>query len=321
MASPIAAGSAARIALKKETTYGVVPAGTYFLIPAVNWRLAKTQAFQEVDLIGQGRDPGRPERDPVINARGTAQVPIDLRNIGMWLEGLLSVAATSGPNPYTHVFNSGADSLLSYTAEVQSPDLSPAMYQRATGILVNGATLNLQPQGRAYLDLDLLAANVSDETVSIAGGSPTIRPVERFTQAHATIKRAGTDIAKVVSASLPMVNNVEQIYYVGGAGAVGDLIPGLFQARGQIVTRLHPGLTAGLFSDATLGSTFAMVMEFRIDAQRRLTFELDITEVAHPQRVVQGPGGIEVTFDYAASANPGVSPAVTATLVNDVSSY
>ena len=321
MPSPIAAGSAARIALKKETTYGVVPTGIYFLIPAVNWRLAKTQAFQEVDLIGQGRDPGRPERDPVINARGTAQVPIDLRNTGMWLEGLLSLATTTGANPYTHVFRSGADSLQSYTAEVQSPDLSPAMYQRATGILVNGATLNLQPQGRAYLDLDLLAANVTDETTSIAGATPTVRPVERFTQAHAEITRAGVSIAKVASASLPMVNNVEQIYYVGGAGAVGDLIPGLFQARGQIVTRLHPGLTAGLFSDAALGTTFELVMRFVIGASKRLNFKMDITEVAHPQRVVQGPGGIEVTFDYAASASPGVSPAIEATLVNDVTTY
>lgn len=317
-----AAGSATKLALKNESVYGTPPVGTYFFVPAADFRLGSRQGFQDVDLIGQGRDPGRPERDPVIQTRGTARVPIDVRNVGYWLKGAFSGPTTGGTDPYTHEFGSGAASLPSFTIEEQFLDLSPVMYTRCVGVMVNGFTINFQPNGRAYLELDLYASAVTNETSSITGGGETTRAVERFTQAHASIKKDSVDLAKVVSCTLPFVNNIEEVYYVGGGGQIGDLNPGLNQTRGQLVTRLHPGLTAGLFDDAASETLFELELAFTNVGGDSLTFTMELAEVGKPLVEIAGPGGVQCTFDWAASANPGSAiKSIEVDLVNDVTNY
>lgn len=310
-----AAGSAARLALRKESTYGEAAVGQYFFMPATNFRLAQQQGFQEPDLIGQGRDPGRRERDPVVAVRGSATVPVDVRNVGYWLRLLCGAPVTTGVGPWVHVFGSGTDSLPSATIEEQFPDVSPAMFNLGLGVMGNGCTFNFEPNGRAYMEMDLLASSITPEAATVTGGSEIAHLVERFTQAHVVLKRAGTALAKVVSASLQFSNSLEEVYYVGGAGLVGDLVPGLVNVGGTIVARLHPGLSATLFSDADTEATFTLEFEFA-KSPHELALFMDLAEVGRPQIEISGPGGVQATFNWVASKSTG-QPGFRATLTND----
>lgn len=311
-----AAGSAARLAMRKESTYGAAAVGIYTLMAATSFRLAQQQGFQAPDLIGQGRDPGRPERDPVVQVRGNTTVPIDVRNIGYWFRLLMGPPVTTGAGPFTHVFESGADSLPSNTIEAQFPDLDPDMFNLGLGVMGSGLSISMEPNGRAYAEIELLASSITPQAASVTGGGETVHTVERFTQAHGEIRRAGVALAKVLSARLQFANTIEESYYVGGGGLVGDLVPALVGVSGTIVTRLHPGLTATLFTDASAQAVFDLDLRF-VKSPHTLTLFMDNAELARPQIEIPGPGGVQVTFNYVASKG-GATPGLRATLVNDV---
>lgn len=79
--------------------YGTVPAaGNYRRLPFVSVNLGDEQGLLEDDLIGQGGDPLAPGQD-VVNNRGDLVVPVDLRNIGFHLRGLLGAPVSTAGIP------------------------------------------------------------------------------------------------------------------------------------------------------------------------------------------------------------------------------
>ena len=81
-------GANASLLAAFEPTYGNTPTGDFGKIPFVSTTLGSEQGLIANDLIGLGRDPSAPIRD-VIKVEGDIVIPIDLRNIGMWLKALL----------------------------------------------------------------------------------------------------------------------------------------------------------------------------------------------------------------------------------------
>jgi hypothetical protein len=81
-------GSDCSLLLKKETSYGAAPTGNYLRVPFVSSALGSEQGLIKSDVLGNGRDPVTPLRD-AIKVEGDVVVPVDLRNIGIWLLGLL----------------------------------------------------------------------------------------------------------------------------------------------------------------------------------------------------------------------------------------
>ena len=78
----------ARMLLGFETIYGTPPnAGAFHVIPFVSSDLDSAQGLIESNVLGLGRDPTAPFQD-VINVDGDVVVPIDLRNIGLWLKAM-----------------------------------------------------------------------------------------------------------------------------------------------------------------------------------------------------------------------------------------
>jgi len=127
-------GANASLLAAFETTYGSNPVGDYWKLPFVSTTLGSEQGLIANDLIGLGREPNAPIRD-VIKVEGDMVVPVDVRNIGMWLKALLGSATTTGTGTLTHTFISGKSSLPSLSLETGLPDI-PAWFV-ASGVMVN----------------------------------------------------------------------------------------------------------------------------------------------------------------------------------------
>src|SRR5579859_1616067 len=121
-----------------ESTYGTPPVSGYFQVPFVSCDFNEEQKLIADDTIGHGReeiDPGRDMIDVVHNL----EVPVDLRNIGLWLKALLGQSVDTGTTPnYVHTFTSGAATLPSISRELAFTDIG--RYSMASGIVLDELT-------------------------------------------------------------------------------------------------------------------------------------------------------------------------------------
>ncbi len=124
-------GANASLLAAFETTYGSNPVGDYWKLPFVSTTLGSEQGLIANDLIGLGREPNAPIRD-VIKVEGDIVVPVDVRNIGMWLKALLGSATVTGTGTLTHTFISGKSSLPSISLETGCPISRPGLSHPAS---------------------------------------------------------------------------------------------------------------------------------------------------------------------------------------------
>ena len=91
---PNIVGANAKFALGRETEFGVPPASGWKYFAAASFALAENQSILDNDLIGQGTNAKRPERD-VSDYTGNIVVPVDLRAFGYWLTLLFGEPVTT----------------------------------------------------------------------------------------------------------------------------------------------------------------------------------------------------------------------------------
>lgn len=98
----------AQLLLAEETEYGEMPANNYRKIPFISTTLDSEQNLVSSNVLGLGRDPTQPFQD-VINVDGDMVVPVDMRNIGVWLKAIFGIPSTEDVDDgvYTHSFESG----------------------------------------------------------------------------------------------------------------------------------------------------------------------------------------------------------------------
>jgi hypothetical protein len=315
MAAP-ASGANAKVAMKRETTYGVAASGNYVLVPAYSIELAPRQEFERQPLIGLGRQPVRPTRG-IIEVTGTVELPIDLRAIGHWLTMLLGLPATSGSGPYTHVWSSTATALPSFTMEVQHVDLASPRYLRTVGVMANRAAFRFEPGGFPRLRLDLIGAAQSNETTS-AAGTPTELAYTPFSNLQSLIKKDGSNWAKVLNSNINYNNNLDLMRYVGGGGVVEDIVPGAIEIDGDITLALADDSSLDLAEAATV---FDLQIGWTGGASQSFTIELDQAELGRAGPPVNGGGRVEVTHEMVGSKDSSEGRALAITVVNDVTSY
>jgi hypothetical protein len=132
-----------------EEEYGKELAATapVYKIPFMSSSVDSAQGLLESNVLGQGREKGQPFLD-VINVDGDVVIPMDIRNIGLWLKALLGAPETTGAaGSYTHIFKSGAMDIPSFMLETQMPDAGK--FFRVMGARAGSIALNFQRSGEA----------------------------------------------------------------------------------------------------------------------------------------------------------------------------
>jgi hypothetical protein len=297
-----------------ETTYGSNPVGDYWKLPFVSTTLGSEQGLIANDLIGLGREPNAPIRD-VIKVEGDMVVPVDVRNIGMWLKALLGSATTTGTGTLTHTFISGKSSLPSLSLETGLPDI-PAWFV-ASGVMVNSLQVGFARSGAANATVGLIAQGEVKQAATI-DSTPTTRDILRFNQFQGSIKKGGTALGNVVSAQLTYSNNLERIETIRSDGKIDGADPTVASLTGNLEVRFAD---TQLIDAATNNTPLELTFAYTIDATKRLTFIAHEGYLPKPKVSISGPGGIQATFEWQAAKNVAANKMLTVELLNDVTTY
>ena len=307
-------GANAQLLGKFESTYGTPPSGDYIKLPFVSSELGSEQGLIASDLLGQGRDPAQPIRD-VIKVEGNIVVPVDLRNFGHWLKTLFGAPTTTGTGPYVHTFVSGAASLPSLAVEVGMPDI-PAYFMNA-GVRVNSLQLSFARSGAANATLNCIAQG-EERNTSSGGGTPTTATLTRFNQFQGSVKKNGSDLGNVTGAQLTYSNNLERIETIRSDGKIESADPTIAALTGNIAVRFAD---TALIDAATDDTPLELEFAYTIDTDNSLTFTAHKVYLPKPKLAVNGPGGVQATFDWQAAKATSPARMLTVVLKNDVASY
>lgn len=297
--------------IKRESSWGVNPGGNFLRLPVNSAPFGRSRGKVEDPLIGQGRDPLQ-VYDDMIDVSGACRVPVDLRNIGFWLTGLLGNPTSSGSGPYTHVFKSGGLTLPSYS--IENGHKGPVVYDLATGVMVRSMSFAKATRGGpADATVNLLGQNAA-KAGSTGGGTPTSKTLARFSNFQGTLKKGGADLGDVKTFEFSYDNNFEVDTFVNTVGEIGSIDPGQAKLKGSIGMRFA---NDDLLDEAIAGTAIDLDLTFTIDADSYLELSLNELYLEEPKRGPEGPGGYDITFPFHGVYNASAGAMLTATLKND----
>jgi len=305
-------GSSATLLLKRETAYGQAASGDYIRMPFNRCTLGSEQGLIDDPVLGQGRDPLAPLQD-VINDEGEVVVPMDPRYLGIWLTGMFGDPSTTDnlDGTFDHVFASGSNTLPSYSLEVGMGQV-PAYFLH-TGVVLNSIALEFQRSGAAAATINAVAqGEVRNDTSQ--GGIPTSIAFTRISQFQGSITRGGNPIGNLTGGSLNYSNNLEKIETIRSDGKIDGADPTVAALTGRIDVR---------FSDTTLidlaanGTPVDLTFGYTV-GNASVMFAAHEVYLPKPKLAVDGPGGVQASFDFQGARNESAGRMLDVTLINDL---
>lgn len=307
-------GTLTKMAIAFESVYGTPPVSGFRDVPFASTTLGAQQALLDSELLGYGRDPAAPVLDAFM-ADGDVVVPMDVEALGFWLKAVFGQPVTTGTTPRTHTYQSGAAALPSLAIETQMPQVPRfAMY---AGCVADRLSWTMQRSGLLTATVGLIAQN---ETVvgATAAGSLTALALQRFTHFNGSLTRNAAALGQVVSARFDWSNNLDRIETIRADGRIDGADPSMASLTGSLEMRFAD-LT--LFNQAVAGTPCELAVSYTIGANASFSFTAHAVHLERPRVPINGPGGVQATFEFKGAR--AVSPArmATAVLVNTVSAY
>lgn len=311
-----AQGARAQMALGFETVYGTPPAaGSFWRMPFASSTLGSEQPLLNSELLGYGRDPLAPVKD-AVTADGDVVIPIDARFLGVWLKALFGEPTTTGAAaPYSHQFNSGNWTLPSFSAEIGNPDVPS--YRMNAGVVANSISWTMQRSGLVTATVNCIAQGETPGTSTLAG-SLTDMGLRRFSAFNGSIQRGGSQLGDVVSGQITYTNNLDRIETIRDDGKIEGADPSMAMLSGQIVVRFA---NTTLLTQATDGAPAEFAFRYLIDSDNSFELVAHAVYLPKPKINLEGPAGVQATFEWQAALDPVTGRMCTATLVNDVADY
>lgn len=305
----------AQLLIAEESEYGVMPDTGYRKIPFISSSLDSEQNLLSSNVLGLGRDPTQPFQD-VINVDGDMAVPVDVRNIGVWLKAIFGEPTTTeADGVYTHAFESGKIAIPSYSLEVGLPEVP--QFIRFLGVRANSIAFNFQRSGEAQVTLNLMAQCEKGSTTAI-DAAPDVYKYTRVSQFQGYIKSGGKFLANITAASATYSNNLEKIETIRNDGLVEAIDLGVASLSGSISARYGDNI---LLDKAREGTPVDVELGYQLTDTMKLVIECHEVYLPKPKRSIDGPGGIECSYDFQGAKNDEIGRMMTITLVNDVEEY
>lgn len=220
---------------------------------------------------------------------------------------------TGGAND--HTFTSGGWTLPSIAVETQMPEVP--RFSMYSGAVVDELSWEMKRAGLLQATVKLIAQGESVVAASVAGSLSALN-YKRFGHFNGSVLRDGVAIANITQARVNYMNNLERIDAIRGDGRVEGVDPSIAALKGQIVTRFSD-LT--LFNQAIAGSPCALQFSHTISTSEKFVFTAHAVYLPRPRVPIEGPGGVEATFDWQAALATSPARMATAVLTNAVASY
>lgn len=308
-------GANATLAAVFESTYGVKPASGFRRVPFASTSLGVDQPLIDNELLGFGRDPQAPSRD-AITADGNIVVPVDVENLGIWLKGAFGAAVTTGTGPYVHTFNSGAASLPSLSIQKAMPAVPN--YEVFLGGVVNTLSWTMQRSGPLQMTVGLICQGGDKYNATQTGTLSTAYELQRFNNFQGSIERNAVALGSVISAEITYSNNLDPVGTIRSDGKIDGADPTVASLRGTITARFADNT---LLDQAIAGDSAALVFKHTISASTYFEFTANAVYLPRPRLPVNGPGGIEATFEWQGAFDATAGEMCTAVLGNTIASY
>lgn len=305
-------GARSIMAAAFESSYGTAPGSGFLAMPFLRSSLGGAAPLLAEDVLGQGRDPLAPQLD-AEDVDGDIEVPIDAEAIGVWLKSALGAPATSGSMTYEHEFSSGGWALPSLSIETGLPEVPH--YAMTKGAVVDRISFSQTRRGYASATIGLVGQSEADAG-STAAGTPTEFSYSRFVNRQGVLTRGGSALASVTGAELTYQNNLDRIETVNNGGLIEGADPTMASLTGRLTMRFA---NETLYDAAIAGDPSAFTFGYD-DGTNSLIFSVPKLYLPKPKRTIEGPGGIQATFEFQAAQDDG-DPMLVATLTNAVASY
>lgn len=311
-----ATGARAQMALGFETTYGTPPvAGKFWKMPFASENLGAEQGLLASELLGYGRDPLPPVLDAITN-EGDIVVPIDARYIGVWLKAIFGNPTTTGSaGAYSHEFRSGGYTLPSFAVEIGMPEV-PAFFTHK-GCVANSISWTMARSGLVTASVNVVAQNEA-KAAATAAGTLTELALTRFGAFQAGITRDAAALGSIVQAQVNYSNNLDKIEVIRADGAIDGADPSVAALTGTLEARFAD---TTLLDQALNGTACALSFKYTISASVSLELVAHKVYLPRPKLALQGPGGVQATFNWQAAYDSVTGRMCTVTLKNDQATY
>lgn len=307
-------GSNAKLIAAFESGYGIQPSEGYTQIAFSKYDVSASQNLIDDDLLGNGRDPSKPSLD-AINVNGGVSVPVDARSFGFWLKAALGSPETTGTTTKLHTFKSGALTLPSVCLQVQNPEIP--LYRSHMGVRVDSIDIDFQRTGLTTAQIALIAQGENKDSLP-TDSTLTIYNPGRFSSFNGYIKKDGASMGRVVSAKLKYSNGLDKIETIRSDGKIDGADPTNAMAEGSITVRFD---STTLFDTAYSGTPVKLEFGYDAGVDKKLNFIVHEAYLSRPSIPIDGPKGIQVTFDFKGAKNELAGCMLTAELTNDVDEY
>ncbi len=125
-------------------------------------------------------------------------------------------------------------------------------------------------------------------------------------------------LGNVVSAEITYANNLDRIETIRADGRIDGADPSIAALTGRIEVRFADQV---LLEQALDGTAAELRFAYSIPSGESFALVAHAVYLPRPRLQIQGPQGVQASFDWQAARDPVTGRMCTATLVNDITSY
>lgn len=221
-------------------------------------------------------------------------------------------AATLEGGGTQHLFESGMDSLPSYGIEIGMAQI-PAYFMEL-GVVLNSIAFDFQRSGAATATINAIAQGEVRNGAS-QGGTPQELTFNRISQFQGAIRSGGVAIGNLTSGSVVYSNNLERIETIRDDGKIDGADPTVASLTGTINIRFADTL---FIDKAANGEPVALEFSYKLSPGLIVKLTAHEVYLRKPKLPVNGPGGVEASFEFQGAKNTAAGNMMEVRLINDL---
>ncbi len=220
-------GATSRVRLAAQTSMTAVASSGFVDLNFNSASFSKGRPLEDDPTLGPGYNNAVDARKPgpgLIGMTGSIGAPLELQQVGFYLQAAFGADTVGGANPnYTHAFSSGSRQLPVFTAELMK---DTGLYDQAIGIYLKTLQFDIKAGEKGWAKIATTWGGVDmveSQAASIAG-MPTVPAFTDQLPAWAgSVSIDSVGVGALIDSSLTLTNTFDEDRYAGSAalGAVG----------------------------------------------------------------------------------------------------